>query len=692
MKSTAVAVIGALCCGASMVGAFVVPVGRSSGSSVASSASRRSFVRRASGLSMMSSVATPPPESVAPTQEPERRSNVQAIRSNDDYVNAIAQHEDKLVVIKFYDQFCRACDEIRPRFEDLSRSLPEEEAIFFQVEFSESKDLCKQLGIRRLPTVQIYDGAAGRVADLPSGPSRFADVEERFAEGIDNLDTAVIDEDLIGGALVEEADGDQHISSMTTFELAQVVAEASTLRLSYKNVLKIDNLQGFSRLTKLCLDNNIIESISNLDHLVHLKWLDLSFNNIKAITGLDRLTELLDLSLYNNQISEIEGLDSCSNLQCLSLGNNRIASLDSIIRLRRYPKLQLVNLEGNPVCREVEYRFTVLAYIKNITYHDYGTVDPAEVLQALEEEQLGRERASESETELLRRANLLVTKTLFSDMFEADAEMSKLKYLPGVDDMTERYRTHVQGVAESYRTAGLANASKKEEEVKLFDAAVKDLRQNYARRSIEMIENFARAKKKTFNELSARESIDPGDLLPLQKQLEELESALMDLEMYEVEQHEQLMGEFEVKYTEFKNHCFEMQHNFFRAVEEHEEGYFNSVAQLAQDMLEKVAKNELPEDVPDELSNLLIDRDTCMNVVVGSHDIHVGKLLGREDETRAAEIRAMTDIIENRRREERTRNRNRMLELRDFVETNNRQIADLISSKLLEDYDEADGM
>lgn len=42
-----------------------------------------------------------------------------------------------------------------------------------------------------------------------------------------------------------------------------------------------------------------------------------------------------------------------------------------------------------------------------------------------------------------------------------------------------------------------------------------------------------------------------------------------------------------------------------------------------------------------------------MNIVVGSHDIHVGKLLGREDETRAAEIRAMSDMIENRRREER---------------------------------------
>lgn len=58
-------------------------------------------------------------------------------------------------------------------------------------------------------------------------------------------------------------------------------------------------------------------------------------------------------------------------------------------------------------------------------------------------------------------------------MFEADADMSKLKYLPGIDDMTERYRTHVQGVAELYRTAGLANASKKEEQASRSKSAVK---------------------------------------------------------------------------------------------------------------------------------------------------------------------------------------------------------------------------
>lgn len=59
-------------------------------------------------------------------------------------------------------------------------------------------------------------------------------------KGTDHLDTAVIDEDLIGGALVEEADADQHISSMTTFELAQVQIE-----LQYRILHLIAGWRGY---------------------------------------------------------------------------------------------------------------------------------------------------------------------------------------------------------------------------------------------------------------------------------------------------------------------------------------------------------------------------------------------------------------------------------------------------------------
>jgi hypothetical protein len=113
--------------------------------------------------------------------------------------------------------------------------------------------------------------------------------------------------------------------------------------------------------------------------------------------------------------------------------------------------------------------------------------------------------------------------------------------------------------------------------------------------------------------------------------------------------------------------------------------------QLAQDMLERAAKNELPEDMPDELSNLVIDRDTCMNSVVGSHDIHVGKILSSEDEVRAAEGRQMQENLDDAQRQELQRNRARVIEITQFIQGNRRELGDLLlSSKSMDDgYEEA---
>lgn len=123
------------------------------------------------------------------------------------------------------------------------------------------------------------------------------------------------------------------------------------LLLSYKNVLKIDNLVGFEKLVKLQLDNNIIERIENLGHLTTLEWLDLSFNNITAISGLETLTNLTNLSLFSNRLTEVKGLDTLTKLQCLSLGNNLISDFQSVMYLRPFKMLQAANFVGNPLCQ-----------------------------------------------------------------------------------------------------------------------------------------------------------------------------------------------------------------------------------------------------------------------------------------------------------------------------------------------------
>ncbi|KAF6776711.1 hypothetical protein AHF37_03204, partial [Paragonimus kellicotti] len=45
------------------------------------------------------------------------------------------------------------------------------------------------------------------------------------------------------------------------------------LALNFQNILRIGNLDEFRNLTKLQLDNNLIEKIENLDRLINLTWL-----------------------------------------------------------------------------------------------------------------------------------------------------------------------------------------------------------------------------------------------------------------------------------------------------------------------------------------------------------------------------------------------------------------------------------
>mmetsp|Transcript_13763 Transcript_13763/g.29764 ORF Transcript_13763/g.29764 Transcript_13763/m.29764 type:complete len:277 (-) Transcript_13763:1483-2313(-) len=179
--------------------------------------------------------------------------------------------------------------------------------------------------------------------------------------------------------------------------------EVQCLRLSYKNLLRIDNLVGLKCIHTLCLDNNVIEEIENLGHLVNLQWLDLSFNNIKKIQGLENLTQLKDLSLYSNNIEVIENLELSPNLECLSIGRNKINKLENLLYLRQFKKLRLVTLDGNPVCKDPEYRMYVLAYLDCLKYLDYALVEKNEIISAREQYQ--DELLEAHERDLLEEAN-----------------------------------------------------------------------------------------------------------------------------------------------------------------------------------------------------------------------------------------------------------------------------------------------
>jgi len=525
-----------------------------------------------------------------------------------------------------------------------------------------------------------------------------------FRPGLRTDDEAsVIDDDMITKALVEAGGMDHEFTSNVTFQLPEIIAKAPTISMSFKNILEIDNLQGFHALTKLCLDNNIINKIQKLDHLSNLTWLDLSFNNIEQIEGLNNLTKLTDLSLFNNKIEKIEGLECCQKIQCLSLGNNRITSLENVKELRGFEGLHLVNLEGNPISKQQDYKYLVLAYLPYLKYLDFALVEEEERTAAQEQfsddvtdmqenerlqaEEIARLSKQREITKELDAANLEVAESLFDEMFDEDNEHPKLLRMPDVDDAVADYKSMYKEAAELLKNEGRVKDQQKREEHAIFLKAVQAVEKYHSARAVELIEQFGKKKKRVYSELSKREHVDQDDLKDLKSELNHLEEELMDLEIQQVEQFDDLSREFETRYGEMTTCSLDLLARFFRTVEELEERYNNRVLEIATELLEQAQKEELPEETSEELSSLLVDRDTCMNAISTSHDTHVGRLLKREDEVNAREKERAKKLLDSAREKESNRNRKRITEIKEFLERNYSNMNELIKTAT-DDFDD----
>jgi len=310
----------------------------------------------------------------------------------------------------------------------------------------------------------------------------------------------------------------------------------------------------------------------------------------------------------------------------------------------------------------------------------------AEQLRAEEDGRAARARA---QREALQAANLDAAETLFDEMFAEDTEHGKLALMEGVEDAVNEYQGQFKEAAEELKTKGKELDDKKQEEVETFEKAVEGVETYHGGRAVELLQAFERKKKRVFLDLSRKDSVDNTDLHDLREALRALEDELMGLEMQQVEQFEDLAGDFEVGYGELTTASLELLTRFFRAVEEHEEKYSHNVLNIALELLERAAKEEElgDEGLGEELGALLVDRDTCLNAVSTSHDAHVGRLLKREDEAAAREKARAKQLLDDAREKESNRNRNRIVEIQEFVENNERAMKELIKTA---DYDDDD--
>lgn len=502
----------------------------------------------------------------------------------------------------------------------------------------------------------------------------------------DTIEPSVVDEEMLKKAVEEQGPKDQ--AGRIAKEEGIHFRDVTQLRLDFKNILKIDNLWQFTALTKLQLDNNIIEKIQGLDSLINLVWLDLSFNNIEVIEGLDALVKLEDLSLYNNRISEIANIDTLYNLQVLSIGNNSLDQLENLIYLRRFKRLRSLNLAGNPIYEDENYKMFIAAYLPELVYLDFRLVDEntrevanLQYQYAIDEikhnenmaqRKLTEELQKQEELELHKAAyvEFLNGSFLFDSMYSEDPETAKLAYLPGVHLLLESYKSKFVAICQQIFENGLKQQVKREAEVATFFECLREAIESNQDKGSEKVAGFEEKKREIFSELHQLTdmSLLETRIAQYNKEINELCDSLMMLELQLLDQLEDIIKDFERNISDMMTGFIEFVQGMISQCRDLENNHHEKLLEIAINTLEKVLKNEFVEDVPDEVRMLFVDKDTVVNAVSASHDIHLLKIDNREDDLITRANGWTTALVEKVHSDEVKRNRKRISEINIYID------------------------
>ncbi|XP_063790922.1 dynein regulatory complex subunit 3 [Pseudophryne corroboree] len=502
----------------------------------------------------------------------------------------------------------------------------------------------------------------------------------------DTVEPNVIDDEMLKTA-VEEQGPSEEVGIIAKMEGIDFM-DVTSLRLDYKNILKIDNLWQFPNLTKLQLDNNIIEKIQGLETLVHLVWLDLSYNNIEVIEGLSSLTKLEDLSLHNNRIAAINNLDSLENLQVLSIGNNNLTSLENLTYLRRFKQLRTLNLAGNPLSADEQYKLFVAAHLGNLVYLDFRLLDEtireiANVKYQYSIEELSQnetlERIKQEKEEQLQReldkhkaayVEYLNGPFLFDSMYAEDVDGTRLSTLPGVAELVDSYRTKCTEVCQSIFTYGLSHHEKRIAEVAIFNDCLQEAvteNQDAGARKIQEFESKNSELLYELTQITDQQEVDAKSLQYVQD-VTKLMDDLITLELQLVEQLEDIIKDYERNIAELVSTFLETVQGLIAQIRDLENQHHEKFLEFSINMLERVLKGEMDEEMTDDLRVLFVDKDTIVNAVSASHDIHLLKIDNREDELVTKIKNWATDLVQKVQREELQRNRKRVAEINIYID------------------------
>lgn len=110
----------------------------------------------------------------SPSSAVNKTEYITPLHSTQDYLDAMARDASagKVSIIMFKAPWCRSCKAVYPKYRRMAAEFGTDALSYYEVDFSEQRELCCHLGIKVLPYFQVYSGEAGRVEEFSCGPSR----------------------------------------------------------------------------------------------------------------------------------------------------------------------------------------------------------------------------------------------------------------------------------------------------------------------------------------------------------------------------------------------------------------------------------------------------------------------------------------------------------------------------------------
>ncbi|KAH8287866.1 hypothetical protein KR018_003600 [Drosophila ironensis] len=546
-----------------------------------------------------------------------------------------------------------------------------------------------------------------------------AGVEELEAEGepvrdfLDEIncpEPGIIDRRMIETAYLEEG---QKGERRRLHQLEPVVYERiRTMRLEFKNILRIDHLWMMPNLTTLCLNCNKIEVIEHIEMLTALKELNLSFNYITRIENLETLVNLEKVSLFSNRIRKIENLHTLKKLVILSIGNNLIDTVEGIERLRFVSSLRVLNLEGNPISRTPNFPLSlyVTAILPQLIYYEYVFIksesreeaqkrfyrELREIEDKQEREILALDTESRERAEAERLASSFVEHLDGQQLYESfwrDDENGRILMLVGApaQELCEEYANDVHEITQQIYRLGLARFGERDDEIRDFNVNLYEGQQELQAQGQTQIEEFLQYKDTMFDEIRLKwRDLDQRDedLDVLQSQLDALTAqfedaihqtwqSLMAQELHLHEAVEDSTQNFNRRLSQLMSGFVELAQVFFRELRE-VCGHFadNMTEIVSQFISSNMFSNDLDE-VPEELKQCFDNREAVINLVEGMLAAHTSRVEEREDRMVQRSAEFIDDMIRKLNNKEVERHRAKILEINAFMQMMTKALANI---------------